>query len=140
MKTCIAFLFFCIGTSSLFCQDSTSILVRYKDSTNYKLVIRTEVLVEDDYVAMDNFTARITDDTVKIYYMRYGDGMVSSLMIPFPVYKELLDFEQKTIAASNGEAKSEYSIKFEIGEAELRVPVDILLIDNLTHFVFSLEE
>ncbi len=133
-------LFSLIGSVHSFGQDSHSIIKEYKDSAVYRLVIRTEVFVNDKYVAMDNFTARVTADTVKIYYMRYGDGMVSSLMIPFPVYDKFIDFEQKMIEGGTLVSSNEYSIKFEIGELELRVPVDILFIDNLTHFMFSLED
>lgn len=134
----ILFIFFYSAQS--FGQQKTSIIKEYKDTALYKLVIRTEVLVDDNYVAMDNFTARVTEDTVKIYYMRYGDGMVSSLMIPYPIFDKFIEFEQKIIEAEDSNPQTLYSIKFEVGQLEMRIPVDILFIDNLTHFMFSLED
>ena len=139
MKSLIT-VFFLFGTIHCFGQTKSSIIETYKDSALYKLVIRTEYLVDDNYVALDNFTARVTEDTVKIYYMRYGDGMVSSLMIPFSVFDKFIEFEQKIIEADNFKLDSPYSVKFEIGSLELRVPIDILIVDNLTNFMFSLEE
>lgn len=131
----------CLTLSFTALSQKESILKDFKDSSIYKIVIRTEVLVDNEYIAMDNLTARVTEDTVKIYYMHYGNGDVSSLMIPYSVYDQFLAFEQSIIDEEYSKPEpTNYSIKFEIGSRELRIPIDILLLENLSNFRFSLED
>lgn len=123
-----------------FAQADTSIVHYFKDSTSYKVVIRTESLVNNEYIALDNLTARVKGDTTNVYYMNYGDGMVSQMMIPYPTYEDFLAFEQRVNSFRTSDSKTTYSVKIEIGNKHLRIPIDILHLEELSSFMLKLEE
>ncbi len=137
MKLLFIFLLLSLPVSA---QTYESIITTYADSTVYKVVIRTEEKVDDRFVALDNMTARVTEDTAKVYYMNYGDGLVSSIMIPYSVYDDFLKFEQKVISKACEKPECSYSVLFEVGDQQLRVPIDILYVESLSSFMLELEE
>lgn len=121
-------------------QEDTLLLSRFSDSVNYKIVIRTEEKIEDRYIALDNMTARVTDDTTKVYYMHYSEGLVSSVTIPYSVYRQFLAFEQKIRALTCDKPECNHSVLFEIGSAAVRIPIDILSLESLSSFMLELEQ
>lgn len=116
-----------------------SIIAPYADSSAYKFVLRTEEKLDDRFVALDNMTIKANGDTCKVYYMHYGDGLVSSVMIPFSVFSNFAAFEKKVINSACEKPECTYSILIEAGEDSLRVPIDILYLEMLSSFMLELE-
>ena len=125
--------------SSLTFGQYESILTPYADSSTYKFVLRTEEQLDDRYVALDNMTIKADGDTCKVYYMHYGEGLVSSSMIPFSVFNHFAAFEKKVINSACEKPECTYSILIEAGDQQLRVHIDILYVELLSSFMLELE-
>ena len=104
-----------------------------------RIVIRTEEKLEDRYVAIDNLTIKVSSDTSKVYYMNYSDGMVSSMMIPFPVYDKYIAFEESLKEYSCLSDVCKYSILIEIEDRSKRYEIDILHVEALSSLMLELE-
>lgn len=138
MKSLLTFLVLLNG-ALLFGQDTTLLTSNYSGAEKVKIVVRTEELVNGEYIAVDNLTAKIQQDSAWVYYMSYGDGMVSSMMIPFPVMDQFIDFE-RTIAHLESSDHGHYFMRFEIEEKMVRYPIDLLEVERLSGFMLLLEE
>ncbi len=126
-------------TQISFSQEKTSIFENYEDSTSYKIVFRVEKNDGDRYIALDNLTIRAKGNDTKVYYMRYGDGLVSSLMIPELILQDIKDFEQKIYDNKCGE-NCELSVLIEFGVKKIRIPIDLLQEEIATNFMLFLEQ
>jgi hypothetical protein len=116
------------------------ILPLYADSSEYKLVMRTEEHINDRYESRDNLTVRVKGDTSVIFYNDYGDGLISRLMIPYSIYSILSGFEETIVGRACEKPECTYSILFEIGTYRLRVPIDILEAEQLSSLMLELEK
>ena len=126
-------------TQISFSQEKTSIFENYEDSTSYKIVFRVEKNDGDRYIALDNLTIRAKGNDTKVYYMRYGDGLVSSLMIPELILQDIKDFEQKIYDNKCGE-NCELNVLIEFGVKKIRIPIDLLQEEIVTNFMLFLEQ
>lgn len=120
-------------------QEDTSIILPHENDKVVKIVIRTEEKLEDRFIALDNMTIKINGDTTKVYYMNYGDGLVSSVMIPFPVFERFVNFETKIQGYACKSDPCANSILIEIGEKTRRYPIDILYLESVSSFMLELE-
>ncbi|MFZ9029564.1 MAG: hypothetical protein ACO2Z9_11145, partial [Crocinitomicaceae bacterium] len=73
-----------------------------------------------------------------LYYMRYGDGLVSKLMIPYNITDQLIDLENEIIAKSCSDA-CEYSVRITLGEKSERIPIDVLSVELISTFMLNQE-
>ncbi len=121
-------------------QESAQLLPRYKDSTQFKVVIRTEKKIDDRHEALDNMTIKVGPEETKVYYIRYDDGMISSLTFPWSINELLIKFEEDVLAARCTSNECIESIRLEIGEETIRVPIDVLNEEMLSTFMLKLEE
>ena len=138
MKTYLLLLF--VGMTQLsFSQDNTSLFENYEDSSSYKIVFRVEKHDGDRYIALDNLTIKAKGTDTKVYYMRYGDGLVSSLMIPELILEDIKAFEQKIYDNQCGD-NCELNVLIEIGAKKIRVPIDLLHEEIVTNFMLFLEQ
>ena len=126
-------------TQMSFSQETTSIFENYDDSTSYKIVFRVEKHDGDRYIALDNLTIKAKGNDTKVYYMRYGDGLVSSLMIPELILEDIKTFEQKIYNNKCGE-NCELNVLIEVGAKKVRVPIDLLQEEIVTNFMLLLEQ
>lgn len=139
MKKITLLLLSILSLSTSYAQDSILFMSEFENSSIYKLVIRTEETINNEFIAVDNLTVKVQNDSTRVYFMSYSDGMVSSLMIPYSVFDNFLEFE-KTIQSNqckSGECPN--SILFESGEKKKRYPIDILFVESLSSFMLELE-
>ena len=127
-----------LSSGILFGQDSL-LIDAFENVETYKLVIRTENKVDDHFIALDNLTAKISNDTARVYYMNYGDGLVSSLTIPFSIFDDLKEFEQKVSEYGCNEDPCTHFILFEIDDKTMRYPIDILHSESVSSLMLALE-
>lgn len=120
-------------------QDTTSVFKNYEDSSSYKIVFRVEKHDGDRYIALDNLTIKAKGNDTKVYYMRYGDGLVSSLIIPEFILEDIKDFEQKIYDNKCGD-NCELNVLIETGEKKIRIPIDLLQEEIVTNFMLFLEQ
>ena len=125
--------------NSAYGQDFECLMAEYSDSTNFKIVFRTEEDNGDRMVALDNLTILVNGDTTDLYYLRYGDGMVSQLMIPWSIMEELIELENQFISKACAEEKCDYSIRIEVNGRSERIPIDVLQSDMLAEFMLNQE-
>ena len=64
-------------------QDSSEVFSKYTDVDEYKIVMKTQNFNGTEDIALDNFTIKMKGGEMKIYYIRYGDMLISSLTIPY---------------------------------------------------------
>lgn len=138
MKTIVFLSAILLSPFAIIAQDSL-LINEFENATTYKLVIRTENKVDDRFVALDNLTAKISNDTAKVYYMNYGDGLVSSLTIPFSIFDDLKAFEQKVSEYGCQEDPCSHFILFEIDDKSIRYPIDILHAESVSSLMLALE-
>lgn len=124
---------------SAFAQEDDRIIPPHENDQIVKIVIRTEEKLEDRFIALDNMTVKISGDTTKVYYMNYGDGLVSSVMIPFPVFERFVNLESKLEGYACKSDPCANSVLIEIGEETRRYPIDILYLETLSSFMLELE-
>lgn len=120
-------------------QDTTSVFENYEDSSSYKIVFRVEKHDGDRNIALDNLTIKAKGNDTKVYYMRYGDGLVSSLIIPELILEDIKDFEQKIYDNKCGD-NCELNVLIETGGKKIRVPIDLLQEEIVTNFMLFLEQ
>lgn len=121
-------------------QQYDHLVASCKDSAEYKLVFRTEEFTGDRHATIDNMTVISYGDTTKLYYMHYGNGMVSSLMIPFDIMDDLTQFEEDIISKACTSDDCEYSILIESGNKTVRIPIDAFLVESIPTLMLKLEE
>jgi len=126
-------------TQISFSQETNSVFENYEDSTSYKIVFRVEKHDGDRYIALDNLTIRAKGNDTKVYYMRYGDGLVSSLMIPELILQDIKNFEQK-IYDNQCDENCELNVLIEFGVKKIRIPIDLLQEEIVTNFMLFLEQ
>lgn len=127
-------------TRFTFAQDLEPRLSQYDDSTHYKLVFRTEQYNGDRFIQLDNLTARVNGDTTKLFYTRYGDMMISSLMIPYNIFEKFLTLEASIFSGKCPEANDcEYSLLITTGTYEQRIPIDEFHTELLSTFMLNEE-
>ena len=134
-------LLFIISISTLSIgQEQDLLLSNFKDSTQFKAVIRTEKKIDDRYEALDNMTIKVSPEETKVYYIRYDDGMISSLTFPWSINELLVAFEQDVYSVRCTSNECVESVSFEIGENLVRIPIDVLNEEMLSTFMLKLEE
>jgi len=138
MKFCLLLLL-TVLTQISFSQETNSVFENYEDSTSYKIVFRVEKHDGDRYIALDNLTIRAKGNDTKVYYMRYGDGLVSSLMIPELILQDIKDFERK-IYDNQCDENCELNVLIEFGVKKIRIPIDLLQEEIVTNFMLFLEQ
>ncbi|MCR9172982.1 MAG: hypothetical protein NXI10_10835 [bacterium] len=128
-----------LNLSILFGQDTTLLTSNFASAEKVKIIIRTERRVNDEFIAINNLTCKISNDSAAVYFLSYTDGMVSSLMIPFPIFEQFEDFE-RTISQLKCLNDCNQFILFEIDGEKKRYPIDILEEERLSGFMLKLEE
>lgn len=123
-----------------FGQKNMNVIKPYADSSEVKLVLRTEKYSGDRHVVQDNLTFKIHNDTTQIYYMNYIDGTVSSLMIPYSVIDRFIDFEESIIGIECPYDNCQYSVVFANGPDEQRVYINASQMYMLEELMLELEE
>ncbi len=123
-----------LGTS----QEYTQLMKSCADSTDFKIVFRTEENSGIRDVTLDNMTVLVKGDTTHLYYMRYGDGLVSKLMIPYNITDLLIDLEKEIISKACPEA-CEYSVRIDLGDKSERIPIDVLSVELISTFMLNQE-
>ena len=126
-------------THMSFSQSTPSIFKNYEDSASYKIVFRVEKYDGDRYIALDNLTIKAKGNDTKVYYMRYGDGLVSSLLIPELILEDIKTFERKIYDNKCGD-NCELNVLIEIGTKKIRVPIDLLQEEIVSNFMLFLEQ
>ena len=124
-----------IGTS----QGFDRLMEACSDSTEFKIVFRTEEDTGDRQVTIDNMTVLVKGDTTHLYYMRYGDGLVSKLMIPYNITVQLIELENEVISKACDAGECEYSVRIDLGEKSERIPIDVLSVEMLSTFMLNQE-
>ena len=120
-------------------ENDHPIIAPHSQDEVVRIVIRTEEKVNDQFIAIDNLTIKVSGDTSKVYYMNYGDGIVSSMMIPFPVFKKYIAFEEAVSGYECLSKDCKYSILIEIGEERRRYVIDILHLEAVSSLMLELE-
>lgn len=139
MKIILSFLAIALYFSSFSQADTIDLISHFENDQVVKIVIRTEEKLDDRFVALDNMTIKISGDTSKVYYMNYGDGLVSSVMIPFPVFERFVNFEKKIQGYACKSEPCTNSVLIEIDQQNVRYPIDILYLEALSSFMLELE-
>lgn len=124
-----------MGTS----QEFTRLMKSCADSSEFKIVFRTEEDTGVREVTVDNMTVLVKGDTTHLYYMRYGDGLVSKLMIPYNITDQLIDLENEIISKSCKIEGCEYSVRIDLGEKSERIPIDVLSVELISTFMLNQE-
>jgi len=137
MKTYLTFLLFALSFCTM--GQSEDIIAPHAGEKEVKIVVRTEEKLEDRYIAIDNLTIKVFGDSSKVYYMNYGDGMVSSMMIPFPVYDKYIAFEESLKEYHCLSETCKYSVLVEVGETSKRYIIDILHMEAVSSLMLELE-
>ena len=132
----IAFLF-CFHTANG--QGSNKIIPIYKDSSTYKLVIKTMNYTGERDVAQDNLTFKFKNGETKVYYIRYGDMLISSLTIPYSIYDRLVQFEDTVNSVDCKKKSCTDSILIEIGDNSYSVSIDVLDEELVSNLMLELE-
>ena len=138
MNKYFAFIFFILPFCSS-AQNDGHIISSYIDSTEFKIVMRTEKENDSRYVALDNMTIKVKGDTTLVYYIRYGDMMISSLTIPFPIIESLVVFEDKVHSLACTSSDCVETLLFDDGINQIRIPIDILNEELLSNLMLELE-
>ena len=123
-----------IGSS----QEYSRLMKSCADSSEFKIVFRTEEDTGIREVTVDNMTVLVKGDTTHLYYMRYGDGLVSKLMIPYNITDQLIDLENEIISKACAEG-CEYSVRINLGEKSERIPIDVLSVELISTFMLNQE-
>ena len=127
------------SVNQVFGQDFERLMAEYSDSTDFKIVFRTEEDNGDRMVALDNLTILVNGDTTDLYYLRYGDGMISQLMIPWSIMDELVELENQFISKACKKENCEYSMRIEVNGKSESIPIDVLQSDMLSEFMLNQE-
>ena len=110
------------------------------DSSEFKIVFRTEEDTGLGQVTVDNMTVLVKGDTTHLYYMRYGDGLVSKLMVPFNITEQLVELEDLIISKACKPEDCEYSVRIDLGEKSERIPIDVFNVELLSTFMLDQEQ
>lgn len=120
-------------------QEYNRLMKSCADSTEFKIVFRTEEDTGIRQVTVDNMTVLVKGDTTHLYYMRYGDGLVSKLMIPYNITDKLIELEDQIIEKACPSEGCEYSVKVDLGDRSERIPIDVLDVELLSTFMLNQE-
>lgn len=118
MKLLTTFIVLTLSTISF---GQKNIIENYKDSSTYRIVLRTEKNSGDRQVVQDNLTFKVKNDTTTIYYMNYIDGTVASLMIPYLVLDRFIEFEESLPGLVCSTDNCQYSIVVADDQEEKRI-------------------
>ncbi len=121
----IPFCFFILSTSS-FSQEFQGIIEQYKDSSTYKIVIKTQNYNGTEDIVLDNLTIKFKEGETKVYYIRYGDMLISSVTIPYSVLERFVEFEKQVNALACEKDGCTVSILFNDGITKKVIPIDLL--------------
>lgn len=122
-----------------FSQEYDRLMKSCEGSDEYKIVFRTEEDTGLREVTVDNMTVLVKGDTTHLYYMRYGDGLVSKLMIPYNITEQLIDLEDQIISKACEAEGCEYSVRIDLGDRSERIPIDVLSVELLSTFMLNQE-
>ncbi len=125
-------------TFNLFSQE-TNLFEQYKDSATYKIVIKTQNFNGTEDIAADNLTIKYKDDETKVYYIRYGDMLISSVTIPYSIIERFIEFE-KHVHELKSKQKTSVSILFDDGITQVVIPIDILNEELVNSLMIELRE
>ena len=122
-----------------FSQEYDRLMKSCQGSEEFKIVFRTEEDTGIREVTVDNMTVLVKGDTTHLYYMRYGDGLVSKLMIPYNITDQLIALEDQIIAKACEIEGCEYSVRIDLGDRSERIPIDVLNVELLSTFMLNQE-
>jgi hypothetical protein len=126
---------------SSFSQDTTNILSSYSDSIEYRIIMKTQEKINDQYIALDVFTIKAYLDSTKVYYVRYGDMLISSLTMQYSIIDRIIEFEQKVNSlACIEEDHCTNRILIEGTSNAYTVPIDVLHEELLSNLMLELEK
>lgn len=139
MKAKLFVLFVLLFSSLVTVGQSDEVIAPHINEKEVKIVIRTEEKLEDHYVALDNMTIKVNADTSKVYYMHYGDRIISSVTIPYPVFDKFINYEQSLKEYTCLSEPCLNSVLIEIGTTSKRYPIDILHVESLSSLMLEFE-
>tara|TARA_R110002072_G_scaffold172042_4_gene325873 strand:- start:30554 stop:30985 length:432 start_codon:yes stop_codon:yes gene_type:complete len=127
-------------TSVSYSQDTTDIFSQFTDNTDFKVVIKTQNFNGTEDIALDNFTIKKRGAETKIYYIRYGDMLISSLTVPYSILDRFIKFEKhvRSVACKSKDCKD--SILFDDGKRQVVIPIDILYEELVGSLMLELEQ
>ncbi|MBL1281439.1 MAG: hypothetical protein COA33_014270 [Fluviicola sp.] len=120
-------------------QDTTLIFSTFNDDSDYKVVMKTQNFNGSEDIALDNLTIKKKGDETKVYYIRYGDMLISSLTIPYSIIERFIKFEKhvRSVECKTNDCKD--SVLFIYGEKRIVIPIDILYEELLSNLMLELE-
>ena len=132
--------FFLFVTFLSFSQKSDDLFVQYKDSSSYRIVIKTQNFNGTEDIALDNFTIKFKNGQTKVYYIRYGDMLISSLTIPYSMLDRFEEFEKQVrdVECKSDDCKD--SILFDDGIRKIVIPIDVLNEELVSSLMIELEQ
>jgi len=123
-----------------FSQGSvTEIFKNHENSARYKIVMKTQNFNGTEDIALDNFTIKFNDGETKIYYIRYGDMLISSLTIPYSMLDRFKEFEKQARSVECSENCPD-SILIDDGTNNVVIPIDILNEELISNLMLELEQ
>ena len=132
-------LIFIIATTS-FSQESPEMFAQYQDSSVYRIVIKTQNFNGTENIALDNFTIKFKNGETKVYYIRYGDMLISSLTIPYSMLDRFIEFEKQVRSVKCKVSDCVDSILFDDGKEKIEIPIDILYEELVSSLMIELEQ
>ena len=126
--------------SSVFSQENTEIFSNYTDVEEYKIVMKTQNFNGTEDIALDNLTIKMKDGEMKIYYIRYGDMLISSLTIPYSILERFIAFEKQIRSVRCESEDCKDSILIDDGTNKIQIPIDILHEELISTLMLELEQ
>jgi hypothetical protein len=91
----LSLLFLLTFASAFSFPQSELLFPNYIDSIEYRIILKTQEKIDNEFVTLDVFTIKSYKDSTKVYYIRYGDMLISSLMMEYSILDDMITFEQK---------------------------------------------
>ncbi len=127
-------------TSTFSFSQSERLFPSYLDSTEYRIILKTQEKNGNEFVTLDVFTIKSYKDSTKVYYVRYGDMLISSLMMEYSILDEMIAFEQTlSELACTEKTNCPNRILIEGASKSYSVPIDLLNEELLSNLMLKLE-
>lgn len=137
----LSLLLFVLLVTSLFSQDDSQPLTfSLRDSSSYRLLIQTMENSQGSETVIDNMKITWDGEDAKVFYNRYSDNVLSSMLIPFPITEQIVKFETDISNFRSEDPNSVYSIQITSGNNSIAIPIDAPNLGQLSNFMRLLEE
>ncbi|HIP32137.1 MAG TPA: hypothetical protein EYG86_05195 [Crocinitomicaceae bacterium] len=140
MSNYLLLLFLSFSLSATTKAQSSSLFTQYQDSSVYRIVMKTQNFNGTENIALDNFTIKFKNGETKVYYIRYGDMLISSLTIPYSMLDRFIEFEKQVRSVKCTDSDCVDSILFDDGNEKFEIPIDILYEELVSSLMIELEQ